>query len=440
MDLQMNQTKLFWTFEGYLPMNNRPNYLYATYSDAIGASICGKSAYTGGVIPNEGVPDREFNPMTAQFDHAIIPDYEPLTGQVLALDDATVDRAYALSQRSGDRTKRWSIYLNALALEAFQQWLKQERPEFSPKLNGCKINEPDRPDGTTAAEHLQINGFDLCVVAVPSLPDTVVSLPRNVVDQIQSHFYVTIAIYEELRQASVQSFLRWDELKKQDLKHLETNRDGSYALPTQWFNPELDRLLLYLACAEPEALPAANSSSLRQLLVQPAVELGNWVKQQWQELEEQAGWLLMPEWQMAGALRSSGSSLGTKTSDAFVKVLQDLAGQGVELPANARAAYRTVQLGAVPLDLCVLTAPLGEKEWSLLLLVKPQADQILPAGLQLQIGDGQSILVQQQVQGGDRGSLYAQIVGELDEQFEVTLSQPDGTALLLPPFVWQLAS
>jgi hypothetical protein len=31
-------------------------------------------------------------------------------------------------------------------------------------------------------------------------------------------------------------------------------------------------------------------------------------------------------------------------------------------------------------------------------------------------------------------------VGELDEQFEVTLSQPDGTALLLPPFVWQLAS
>jgi hypothetical protein len=439
MNLQMNQTKLFWTFEGYLPMIIRPNYLYATYSDAIGASICRDSAYTGGVIPTEGVPDREFNPMTAQFDHALIPDYEPLTGQILALDDAMVSNAYALSQRASASTKRWSIYLNALAVEAFQSWLKQERPEFSLKLNGCKINEPDHPDGTTAAEHLQINGFDLCIVAVPSLPDTVVSLPRNVVDQIQSHFYVTIAIYEELRQATVQSFIRWDELKHHDLTDLDTNRDGSYALPTQWFNPELDRLLLYLACAEPEALPTASPPlSMRQLLVQPAVELGNWVKQQWQELEEQAGWLLMPEWQMAGALRSSGSSLTTKTSDDFVKVLQDLAGQGVDLPSQARAAYRTVQLGTVPLDLCVLTAPLGEKEWSLLLLVKPQADQMLPVGLQLQIGEGQSVLVEQQVQQGDKGSLYVQIVGELDEQFEVTLSQPDGTALLLPPFVWQL--
>jgi Protein of unknown function (DUF1822) len=378
--------------------------------------------------------------MTAQFDHALMPDYEPLTGQVLVLDDAMVDRAYALSQRSLDRTKRWSIYLNGLAVEAFQQWLKQERPEFTLQLNGCKINEPDRPDGTTAAENLHLNGFNLCVVAVPSLPDSVVSLPRSVLEPIQSHFYVTIAIYEELRQATVQSFVRWDDLKKQDLTHLHTNRDGSYALPTEWFNSELDRLLLYLTCAEPEALPTHGSLSLRQLLVQPAVELGNWVKQQWQELEEQAGWLLMPEWQMAGALRSSASTATTRTSDDFVKVLQDLASQGVDLPANGRAAYRTVQLGAMPLDLCVLTAPLGEKEWSLLLLVKPQADQMLPGGLQLQIGDGQSILVQQQVNGDEKGSLYAQIVGDLDEQFEVTLSQPDGTALLLPPFVWQLAS
>jgi Protein of unknown function (DUF1822) len=414
--------------------------LYATCSDAIGASNGGNSAYTGNdVVLTEGVPDREFNAMTAQFDQAL--DYEPLTGQVLALDDAMVDRAYTLSQRALDRTKRWSIYLNALAVEAFQSWLQQSRPEFALQLNSCKIAEPERPDGTTAAEHLQINGFDLCIVAVPSLPDTVVSLPRHVVDQIQSHFYVTIAIYEELRQASVQSFLRWDELKKQDLKHLETNRDGSYALPAQWFNPELDRLLLYLACAEPEALPQATTRSMRQLLVQPATVLGNWVKQQWQELEEQAGWLLMPEWQMAGALRSSTSSLREKTGDAFVKVLQDLANQGVDLPQqNARAAYRTVQLGTMPLDICVLTAPLGEQEWSLLLVVKPQEDQALPAGLQLQIGDGQTVLVQQQVQEAEKGSLYAQIVGELDEQFEVTLAQPDGTALLLPPFVWQLAS
>ncbi|NJM46475.1 MAG: DUF1822 family protein [Alkalinema sp. RU_4_3] len=378
--------------------------------------------------------------MTAQFDHALMPDYEPLTGSVLVLDDAMVDRAYALSQRSGDRTKRWSIYLNGLAVEAFQAWLKQERPELTLDLNQCKISEPDRPDGTTAAENLQLNGFNLCVVAIPSLPDSVVSVPRSVIEPIQSHFYVTIAIYEELRQASVQSFIRWDDLKKQDLTRLATNRDGSYALPTQWFNSELDRLLLYLACAEPEALPTSSSPSLRQLLVQPALQLGNWAKQQWQELEEQAGWLLIPEWQMAGALRSSGSSLGTRTSDDFVKVLQDLAGQGVELPCNGRAAYRTVQLGAMPLDLCVLTAPLGEKEWSLLLLVKPQDHQMLPAGLELQIGDGQSVLVQQQVKGAEKGSLYAQIVGEFDEQFEVTLSQPDGTALLLPPFVWQLAS
>jgi hypothetical protein len=36
-------------------------------------------------------------------------------------------------------------------------------------------------------------------------------------------------------------------------------------------------------------------------------------------------------------------------------------------------------------------------------------------------------------------ALYGQVAGELGEQFDVTLSQMDGTALLLPPFAWSLA-
>lgn len=207
--------------------------------------------------------------MTAPFQQETILDYEPLPGPVLTLDDTQVDRAYSLSQAESDRTKQWSIYLTALAVEAFQQWITEQRlteqwltdsrPELQLERDRCHIAPPDRPDGTTAAQNLSINGFTLTLLAVPSFPDTVVSVPRSLIDKIDTHFYITIALYEELRQAKIQSFLRWDclkqHLKQQAPSNLEINRDGSYAIPTKWFNSELDRLLLYLTCAEPETLP-----------------------------------------------------------------------------------------------------------------------------------------------------------------------------------------
>ncbi len=410
------------------------NPSYSTYDAGIHATESRDPAYTEG----DDIPGQEFRKFM-NFDDAL-PDYEPVASQTLLLQDSQVDRAYALSQRCTDPTKRWSIYQNALAVEGFTQWLAKKQPASHLKLDRCHISEPTMPDGTTAAEHLSLNGFEICVVAVPSFPDEVVAMPTSVIDEISAHFYVTVAIYEELRQVSVQSFLRWDDLKKHQGTKLATNRDGSYALPNEWFNGELDRLLQYLdlASAETERLPQVASSpspALRQLLVEPAMEMGKWLKAQWQDLEEQAGWLLMPQWQTAGAMRGAG-----QTADEFVKVIQDLNHQGVAIQTDARAAYRTVQLGGLPLDLCVLTAPRPKDEWSLLLIVKPLAGQTLPTGLQLEISDGHQVLVHCRVEAADApGALYGQVAGELGEQFDVTLSQMDGTALILPPFAWSLA-
>jgi hypothetical protein len=404
---------------------------YDAYYDSTGATGSGNPTYTGNAICEKEFPNVDFDDL--------LPDYEPVAAHTFALEDRQVDRAYALSQRCTDPTKRWSIYQNALAIEGFTQWLAQKRPHSHLKLDRCRISEPTHPDGTTAAEHLSLNGFDICVVAVPSFPDQVVAMPKSIIDEISTHFYVTVAIYEELRQVSVQSFLRWDDLKKHQGTQLATNRDGSYALPNEWFNGELDRLLQYLdlASAQTERLPqvATAPPALRQLLVEPALEMGKWLKEQWQDLEEKAGWLLMPQWQTAGAMRGAG-----QTADEFVKVIQDLNHQGLAIQTDARAAYRTVQLGSQPLDLCVLTAPQTQDEWSLLLIVKPPAGQTLPTGFKLEISDGHQVLVQRQVESDAPGAIYAQVAGELDEQFDVTLSQMDGTALLLPPFAWSLAA
>ena len=116
-----------------------------------------------------------------------------------------------------------------------------------------------------AACNLKVGKFKVCLVAIGTATDEVVALPRAVIDlpEFTAHFYVVVEIIEELEQATIHSFLRYDQLlKRQRSVNLIPEPDWTYNLPLAWFETNVDDLLLYLRCLEPHAIPLPKTSSL----------------------------------------------------------------------------------------------------------------------------------------------------------------------------------
>jgi len=67
---------------------------------------------------------------------------------------------------------------------------------------------------------------------------------------------VVLAVEEEQEQVRIFGFLRRDQLgDRLQSANLPAEPDWTYELPLAWFDPEPDRLLLYLRCLEPTAIP-----------------------------------------------------------------------------------------------------------------------------------------------------------------------------------------
>jgi hypothetical protein len=376
-----------------------------------------------------------------------LPDYEPLPANTLLLSPNQASEAFAISHRVAEPQKRWSVYINALALAGFEQWLQSRTgQDIHMDRTQCSILEPTYAHAATAVHNLKANEFRLCLVAIPTCPDDIIALPKSVLGQ--ADFYIVIAVYEAQNQVSIQGWIQDTHLQHQrHLEPLETNRDHTYAVPTSWFATNLDQLLLMLSCTQPAKTSSPPIvSSLQQILVEPATSVRRWIQRRVDTFIQDLEWCLLPTWQVAGALRGETGLLPGDESvsaiveaDAFLAILKTLARQGLTLTAETRAAYRNIHLGTLPLSLCVLTAPSENPgqtpEWSLTVILKSQIGEYLPSGLCLQISDQSALLVEQQTQPDvSVGSLFSRVVGERHEQFIVKISYVDGTALTLPPF------
>jgi hypothetical protein len=389
-----------------------------------------------------------------------LPDYEPTDGDLVPLMPEQIDRAMALSQRVADPEKRWPVYLNALALAGFEQWLQQHTTEISLDSSQSRILEPRTANSTTAVYHLQANGLRLCLVAIESAVDRDIAIPDIALDrqEFAAQLYIPISIYEELGQIRIHGFLRYDELiQHRQQQSLECSNSGSYWMPTAWFNPDLERLLLYLSCLDstaiplPQATPIAPIVPIQQLMIQPVINAGVWLQQQLdhaldstaESIAAPLNWLFLPPITLASAVRDTLTNLNTGAdpqTEEFTRILTSLVRTGMYLPENNRTAYQDIQLADQALRLYITIAPLPESdEWSLLAILKPQTEQQLSAGTLLQISDGIAVVTEQAIAPASSADyLYTSAIGNLDEQFIITIAAADGHSFTLPPFAFEI--
>jgi Protein of unknown function (DUF1822) len=374
----------------------------------------------------------------------------------IILSPAQIDQARSLSQRATDDDKRWSVYLNALAWIGFRQWLQHRAPEITLNSESSSILQPSIADATTATCNLFANEFKLCLIGMESILDDDIAIPRAALDypDLMAHFYVPMQVDEEQGQVVIFGFLRYDLLSQQRRSSpWAIAPDGTYRLPLTWFEPDINRLLLQLSCLDPAALPlpvhaaraphsTVDLASLHQILVEPVVNVGTWLQQQWDELAQTVGWMVLPPLELAAEMRSTPRTLGMRSPVAeFNAILMDLERGGMSIPPESQAAYREVNLSDHPLRLYAVTGavmPANQPpEWFLLIILKTQDGTDLPPQLCLQINDFNDFRVEQiSSPQAPADYLYTRVVGTLEEQFLVTLSLPDDTALTLPPFAF----
>jgi hypothetical protein len=401
--------------------------------------------------------------------------YEALRGEIVPLEEADFVQAQQISQRwrlssSSAQTSVaqpiWSIYLHALALKAFQRWFNQRTTPIPLDLSQAAILLPDTFDlsqtrlkGQIAICQILVSHFKICLVVTDGsaddwrIPIAMIQNPR-----FAAHFYLPIVVHEESGQAEILGFLRHNQLPE----ILEGETDCRLALAQT--NPDLERLLLYLACLEPIAIPlptlapqVALSQRVRQLLVQPVIRTGQWLTQQVDTLAEQLGtaiatelaaWQVLPPLELATATRSNLRDVETDSPMGDLSaILMSLMRSGIQMPLEQATAYQDFQLGDLALRLYAVIAPQmaspetatpeqNPAEWSLLIIVRRQDRTDLPQGVGLQIADANSMLVDRRTETNQSDFLYGTAIGDVNEEFTVTLSYQDQT-VMLPPFTFE---
>lgn len=365
-------------------------------------------------------------------------DFTVLSSNAIALEPEQIEQAILFTDLFTDPTKQWQTYLNALALFGFEAWLTHREPELVLEKEQCTVLQANNT--LNAIFKLKIDEFKLCLLCQGTLKDENVTLPKFALEfpDYLAHLYVMIAVDEEQEQTSVEGVIRYDQLKEfQRSGNLIPQSDETYEIPFAWFDRDPNHLLLYLRCLEPSAIqlpksfgvPQAepqNSERLAQL-TESVINVRLWLQGQLDEFSQSLSWMLLPTPKLVTSFRS------LPTLDIIIEELQ---ARGMSIPNTARGASQNFNLAEYFLQLYVLAWLIEETtEWSLLLILGIPSEQSLPEGLKLEIRDANGILGEQEVEPNcDQSYLYAQVIGELDEQFIVTIALNNEQYLTLPPF------
>jgi hypothetical protein len=378
-----------------------------------------------------------------------LPDYEPLQGEIVPLEEEDFLQAHQMSQRlpgSQDDSQEWGIYLHYLALKACQRWFSQHATPVPLDISEAFVLLTDSTEsspGQIVVCQIQMPPFKLCCIVTDGSADHwQIPLTAMQTTHLAAHFYLPIAIQEESSQAEILGFLRRDQIPETAI-----DRD-CYRLPIDAVNPDLDVLLLYLSCLEPQALPLPTTNlplgqNLRQLLLQPILRTGQWLNQQLDNATDRLldSWQLLPTWEIAGATRGGMRDMAIDSPMGDLSaILVSLMREGMVIPVEHRPAYQDFQLAALNLRLYVVIAaqetPNQPPEWLLLAILRQQNGMDLPTGVRLQIMDAEQMLVDRETGLSPADYLYARVIGDQTEQFTLALSY-ENQILMLPPFSFQ---
>jgi hypothetical protein len=425
-------------------------------------------------------------------------EFEAPPPETILLEESHIERARQLTRKIPNESRRWQSYLNALALFAFEEWFLERAPELTVESDNCTIFQAQYANAIEAVCNLKIGEFKLCLVAMGSLTDRTIAIPRAAIDlpEFSAHFYVVVEVIEELEQATIQGFVRYDNLMEYcRLKPLQAESNWTYRLPMAWFERNSDELLHCLRFVKtaaialppipthPPATPPeiqaeleallpqlqspecklwdvlsweqgaallANSELLDRLLLtpsrvttpetivqhlkEPIVNVGLWLRDEIDEFAQKLSWVLLP------TFAPEAVPLRSPTQELEV-ILQQLERSGTNIPQVARGAYSDFKLSENSLRLYAVTwpklSPDNQPAWTLLLILGATPGTSLQYGVRLLLRDKSSVLLERVLEPNtDETYLYAQVAGTWDEVFTVTAIAARGESLTLPPFVF----
>ena len=192
--------------------------------------------------------------------------------------------------------------------------------------------------------------------------------------------------------------------------------------------------------------PTQGANLIRQLaatgqkLTQRAIDVGLWLENKLDEFSQSLSWTLLPAPTFAlASLRSPSLINRDSPAEELEAIIAQLRDSGMDIPVEARGAYRDFSVATNPLRLYALTWAIYEQEdlseWTLLIVLGAQPNHQLPQGLRLQVKE-QNILLNEQIVEQDPNDtyLYTRVIGRWEEQFSLTIILANGETFALPPF------
>lgn len=395
-------------------------------------------------------------------------------------------KAARLSQSIHLSQQRWQVYINALGVLGFEQWLKERAPDLQIHSEQSSIWHQEYANLLSVACNIWIDNFKLCIVTGSnlinehSIPFAVFDIPR-----FTAHLYVLMEVVESEQQVTVSGFMNYEQYcRYQQTAQLQVEQDWTYTIPQTWFNSDANALLLNLRCLAADAiqLPVAEDNqetdtvtALKQKLIklecqlknqypwqlltvkegisllsnsdlinwvyknvtlspiEPLINVGYWLSNQIDAMTAELGWILMP------SLRLSE----IRSLENFDQVRTGLEQQGVHIPVMARGAFRDLECNERnSLRLYAITWVLTETdenpEWILLLALGSQPQAPMPKTLKLEVRDETELLFEQELKDTSQGILYAQVVGNWGERFWVNVTVDGEIVIEIPPFGFEL--
>ena len=177
-----------------------------------------------------------------------------------------------------------------------------------------------------------------------------------------------------------------------------------------------------------------------QKLTQRAINVGLWLQNELDELSQSLSWTLLPAPTLARAsLRSPSLINRDSPAEEMEAIIAQLRDSGMDLPVEARGAYRDFSVSENYLRLYAVTWAIEEPEelpeWTLLIVLGAQPEHQLPQGLRLQVKEQNTLLDEKTVEQDPTDTyLYTRVIGRREEQFSLTIILANDETLVLPPF------
>ena len=231
-------------------------------------------------------------------------DFRMLLPEVIGLKPEYFEQARETRNQVRNEAYQWQSYLNALALQSFEGWLKERVQNQTVSRDKNII-----ADGS----YLKVGEFKFLVIATEHLLDEVVNVPQDGIDNPEeaANFYVLVEVLEEQEEVVLRGFMRYDQLVNYRSKvNLQLLEDSYYQLPLSEFDAEPNHLLYYCRFLEPTAIPLEISAETKteEMLVEhlkkTTTKLSQWLQgvfdEGWQAIDS----LINPEANLALRIRS----------------------------------------------------------------------------------------------------------------------------------------